>query len=208
MPTMPLSNLDQKLIPTAWRTRITLAEMLVMPLMVMTLVMTPVTNSTHLTMACSSVRLTKTMTSSQNTVPCRKGPAGGWTAAMLLISMENTIRVILHPSLFIGDGLPSKIHQYYSCRNLFADVWFLSSQVASTQRRTHSRDMTTASSGPRGTVAGILWRRPPWRSFPSTESLLEGRKAVPSNLEAWETFKDLTKALPIVLSFHFIFVKQ
>lgn len=97
MQTTPLSNLDQKSMLTAWRTLITLVEMLVMPLMVMTLATIPVTNSTHLTMACSSVHLTKTTTSSTNTVPLRKGPAGGWIAAMLLISMENTIKVTLWP---------------------------------------------------------------------------------------------------------------
>jgi len=31
---------------------------------------------------------------------------------------------------------------------------------------------------------------------------------VPSSLEVWETFKDLTKALPTVLRYHFVFVKQ
>lgn len=31
---------------------------------------------------------------------------------------------------------------------------------------------------------------------------------MPSNLEAWETFKDLTKPLPIVLKYNFVFVKQ
>ncbi len=46
-------------------------------LMDMTLVTIPATNSTHLTMACSSVHLTKTTTSSMKTVPCRKGLAGG-----------------------------------------------------------------------------------------------------------------------------------